>query len=133
LEHSPSKPNLSLALKALADDNRLKILGLLSQNPHTGEQLATLLNLRPSTISHHLSRLRQAGLVSAKAVSYYSVYHLEADSLAAIAHQLASGVLLGQMADAVYEDAHTRLRSTARRRRSRKPKATRCYRPRRKS
>jgi DNA-binding transcriptional ArsR family regulator len=114
LEPSPSEPNLLPALKALADDNRLKILGLLSQNPHTGEQLATLLGLRPSTISHHLSRLRQAGLVSAEAVSYYSVYHLEADSLAAIAHQLASGVILGQLADAVYEMAHARLQSTAR-------------------
>ena len=30
------------------------------------EELATLLNLRPPTISHHLSKLAEAGLVSAR-------------------------------------------------------------------
>jgi len=63
--------------KALADANRLKIVGLLAQQPLTVEQLAAILNLGPSTVSHHLSRLAEAGLVSAKASSYYSIYQLE--------------------------------------------------------
>jgi predicted transcriptional regulator len=67
--------------KALADANRLKIVGLLAQQPYSVEQLAAILDLRPSTISHHLSKLADAGLVSAKADSYYNVYQLEEESL----------------------------------------------------
>ena len=41
--------------KALADGNRLKIVGLLAQGEYTVEQLAEMLDLRPSTVSHHPS------------------------------------------------------------------------------
>jgi predicted transcriptional regulator len=67
--------------KALADSNRLKIVGLLAQRPYTVEQLAAILGLRPSTISHHLARLAEVGLVSARADSYYNVYQLEEAAL----------------------------------------------------
>ena len=67
--------------KALADANRLKIVGLLAQQPYSVEQLAALLKLRPSTVSHHLSKLAEVGLVSAKADSYYNVYQLEEETL----------------------------------------------------
>jgi len=67
--------------KALADANRLKIVGLLAQQPYSVEQLAAILDLRPSTISHHLSKLAQVGLVSARAESYYNVYQLDEEAL----------------------------------------------------
>jgi predicted transcriptional regulator len=67
--------------KALADANRLKIVGLLAQQPYSVEQLAAILHLRPSTVSHHLSKLADVGLVSAKAESYYNVYQLEEEKL----------------------------------------------------
>lgn len=67
--------------KALADANRLKIVGLLAQQPYSVEQLAAILDLRPSTVSHHLSKLVDVGLVSARADSYYNVYHLEEEKL----------------------------------------------------
>ncbi|GAB4486252.1 MAG: hypothetical protein Fur0016_05620 [Anaerolineales bacterium] len=70
-------PALVSMFKALADSNRLKIVGLLAQQPYSVEQLAALLNLRPSTVSHHLARLSQVGLVSARAESYYNIYSLE--------------------------------------------------------
>ena len=50
--------------KALADANRLKIIGLLAQDEYPVEQIAEMLDLRPSTVSHHLSKLSKAGLVS---------------------------------------------------------------------
>jgi predicted transcriptional regulator len=74
--------------KALADSSRLKIVGLLAQQPYTVEELAALLNLKPSTISHHLARLSEAGLVSAKAEGYYSVYQLEEKALEAKSRSL---------------------------------------------
>ncbi len=42
--------------KALADPNRLKIVGLLAQKPYSVEELAALLELKASTVSHHLSQ-----------------------------------------------------------------------------
>ncbi len=67
--------------KALADANRLKIVGLLAQHDYSVEELAALLDLRPSTVSHHLAKLAEAGLVSAHTESYYNVYRLEQKAL----------------------------------------------------
>ena len=67
--------------KALADANRLKIVGLLAQQPYSVEELAALLDIKPSTVSHHLAKLAQVGLVSAKADSYYNVYQLDEKAL----------------------------------------------------
>ena len=67
--------------KAMADANRLKIVGLLAGRSYSVEELAALLNLRPSTVSHHLAKLAEAGLVSAHTESYYSVYRLEEKAL----------------------------------------------------
>ena len=67
--------------KALADANRLKIVGLLARQAYSVEELAALLKLKPSTVSHHLARLTQVGLVSARTESYYNVYRLEEKAL----------------------------------------------------
>ena len=50
--------------KALADKNRLKIVGLLAEKSYSVEELATLLGLKPPTVSHHLAKLVDVGLVS---------------------------------------------------------------------
>jgi hypothetical protein len=76
--------------KALADENRLKIVGLLARKPMTVEELASLLEISPSTTSHHLARLSEAELVSAKAEGYYSVYHFQVETLEAMARRLLS-------------------------------------------
>lgn len=67
--------------KAFADANRLKIVGLLAQQPYSVEELAALLDLKPSTVSHHLAKLAQIGLVSARTESYYNVYQLDEKAL----------------------------------------------------
>ncbi|MCK6539378.1 MAG: metalloregulator ArsR/SmtB family transcription factor [Anaerolineales bacterium] len=67
--------------KALADANRLKIVGLLAEKPYSVEELAALLNLKPSTVSHHLARLSEVGLVQSRPESYYSVYQLDQKAL----------------------------------------------------
>lgn len=51
-------------LKALADPARLRILGLLRQHgPMPGRDLVPLLGLTQPTVSHHLTVLREAGLI----------------------------------------------------------------------
>jgi hypothetical protein len=85
-----SNQQLLLFFKAVADASRLKIIGLLARQPYTVEQLAVLLDLRPSTISHHLARLSEAGLVSAHVESYYNVYELDTETLDKMSRQLLS-------------------------------------------
>jgi predicted transcriptional regulator len=78
-----TEPNAELLeiFKALADANRLKIIGLLARQPYSVEQLAALLDLKPPTVSHHLSKLSEVGLVAAKAEGYYSMYYLVESAL----------------------------------------------------
>jgi hypothetical protein len=94
--------------KALADASRLKIIGLLAQQPYTVEQLAAMLELKASTISHHLSRLAEAGLVSAKAEGYYSVYRLEKDALSASMQRIFSSEQIATVTAGIDLDAFDR-------------------------
>ncbi|MEZ0396699.1 MAG: metalloregulator ArsR/SmtB family transcription factor [Anaerolineales bacterium] len=55
--------SLVLALKALADPTRLRILRHLAGGPLPPAELARRLRLRPPTVVHHLRLLRLAGLV----------------------------------------------------------------------
>jgi hypothetical protein len=53
--------------KALAHESRLRIVGLLAQGERSVQELATLLDLKEPTVSHHLAILKDQGLVSARA------------------------------------------------------------------
>jgi predicted transcriptional regulator len=77
LEDKRMSEELVTFFKALADSNRLKIVGLLAEKPYSVEELAALLQLKPSTVSHHLARLAEAELVISHAESYYTVYQLD--------------------------------------------------------
>lgn len=94
--------------KAMADANRLRILGLLAVEPLSVEQLAEMLSLKPSTISHHLSKLAEADLVSAKASSYYNIYQLENNTLESMASQLLSKEALPAMVADIDLNAYDR-------------------------
>ena len=94
--------------KALSDANRLKIVGLLAQKTYSVEELAAILDLRPSTVSHHLSRLSQVGLVSAKAESYYNLYSLETDALQGMAQRLLAHDTMPAVTADVDLDAYDR-------------------------
>ena len=94
--------------KALADANRLKIIGVLAQQPSTVEQLAAMLGLQSSTVSRHLSYLAHVGLVSARAEGYYSVYRFEAAALEAMAKRLLARETLPAVAADVDLDAFDR-------------------------
>ena len=65
------------ALKALADETRYQILMLLSKHgPASGQDIVRALKLAPSTVSHHMTELRERGLVTeepVKTAKYYGV------------------------------------------------------------
>ena len=108
---------LVIFFKALADANRLKIIGLLAQQPYSVEELAALLDLKPSTVSHHLAKLAQVGLVSAKTESYYNVYQLDERALESKSKSLFSQENLAASVADVDADAydHKVIRDYARR------------------
>jgi hypothetical protein len=103
--------------KALADKNRLKIVGLLAEKSYSVEELAELLQLKPPTVSHHLARLVEAGLVSSHTESYYSVYQLDQPALEAKTRSMFSQRELSSVASEVDADAYDKkvIRDYARR------------------
>ena len=92
--------------KALADANRLKIVGLLAEKPYSVEELAALLKLKPPTISHHLAKLVEAGLVNSRPVSYYNVYQLDQAALQAKTRTMFSQEELSNVVSEVDADAY---------------------------
>lgn len=92
--------------KALADKNRLKIVGLLAQRPHAVEELAKALRLGASTISHHLSVLGKAGLVTGTVRGYYSIYSLQTAPLEETAKHLLRRENLKNLAEETTGDAY---------------------------
>lgn len=70
---------------ALADPARLRILGCLAERPYAGHELAAQLSLTPPTISHHMRKLTDAGLVTATAEAQSRIYTLRTDELRELA------------------------------------------------
>ena len=97
---------LVIFFKALADSNRLKIVGLLAEKSYSVEELAELLQLKPSTVSHHLSRLSEAGLVKARTESYYNVYQLDQSVLQEKARTMFTQSELSNVTAEVDADAY---------------------------
>lgn len=95
--------------KALADATRLRIVGLLAVRPRTVEELATLTEVRPPTVSHHLSRLRALGLVRAEKEGTTRHYQLDVSTLEQLARDaLSTDALAAIGADTASEDAWPR-------------------------
>ncbi len=90
--------------KVLADGNRLKIVGLLSQQPDTVEQLATLLGVSSPTVSHYLRKLARAG----RGEGLYSVYTLRPEVLHEQVKTLPGEGDLGVLAEDVDPSAFDR-------------------------
>lgn len=67
--------------KALGHPARLLIMNLVKRKPRHGEELAAILHLKPATISHHIAKLMNAGLVTSKKDQYYQTYTLDSQVL----------------------------------------------------
>jgi predicted transcriptional regulator len=67
--------------KALANENRLKILGLLAQRECSVDELATLLEIKAPTVSHHLKKLKDLRLVAMRPDGNDHLYRLDVNSL----------------------------------------------------
>jgi len=74
--------------KAMANPQRLKILGLLASRPAVVEEIAAGLEIGLATVSHHLRVLRQAGLVECRKDQQYRLYALRESRLREMAGEL---------------------------------------------
>jgi hypothetical protein len=65
--------------KAMANESRLRIVGLLAERERSVQELAEMLALKEPTVSHHLATLKALGLVTARAegVTRWHVLRLE--------------------------------------------------------
>lgn len=62
--------------KALGHPMRLLIMNLVLTKARHGEELAAILHLNPATVSHHLAKLTEAGLLEVRKDQYYQTYSL---------------------------------------------------------
>jgi predicted transcriptional regulator len=62
--------------KVLSNESRLRIVGLLARGPMTVGDLAGQLSIKEPTVSHHLTRLREIGLVTLETRSNLHIYRL---------------------------------------------------------
>jgi DNA-binding transcriptional ArsR family regulator len=73
--------------KALADENRVRLLLALNKKELCLCQLAELVRLRPSTVSTHMSILKRAGLVAGRKNGRWMYYRLPGDGAPAVVRQ----------------------------------------------
>ena len=94
--------------KVLADENRLKMLGILANGERSVEELAALLQLRAPTVSHHLARLKELGLVRMRADGNTHYYWLDADALRKTNKQILTPERMASLVDDLEGDAWER-------------------------
>jgi hypothetical protein len=75
--------------KALGDPSRLRILGAVAERPRTGKELGDLLAVGAPTVSHHVAKLVEAGLVAVKRDGQSRIYALDEAALGALTRLVA--------------------------------------------
>ncbi|MEC4814121.1 MAG: metalloregulator ArsR/SmtB family transcription factor, partial [Scytonema sp. PMC 1069.18] len=91
--------------KALADESRLKILGILANQECSVEELATLLQLKEPTVSHHLARLKELNLVTMRPEGNAHFYQLDSQALQNISKELFTPQTIASLVEDVNIDA----------------------------
>jgi hypothetical protein len=94
-----------LLFKALADASRLRLLGILASGEHSVDELAAMLHLRAPTVSHHLTKLRELGLLSLRADGNVHYYALDERALASLSRDLLSPARVASFADTLEVEA----------------------------
>ncbi len=94
--------------KVLADENRLKLLGILANSEQGVEELAAKLQLKAPTVSHHLAKLKELDLVGMRPEGNTHIYWLNAEALRTISKGLLSSEKMATLVDDVQGDAWER-------------------------
>jgi hypothetical protein len=92
-------------LKLLANETRLRLLGLLAHRERSVGELAEILNVKEPTISHHLAKLSEAGLVRMRREGTVHFYRLNGDALQGLGRELFSPEQVVSLAGQADSDA----------------------------
>lgn len=84
-----TQENALKIFKCLSDTSRLRIIQSLTQGDMYTELLAERLELTPPTVSFHMKKLEDAGLVISRKEQYYTVYTLNRDVLEKTLYEVA--------------------------------------------
>jgi biotin operon repressor len=79
-------------MKALGDESRLLIVNSLMEKPQYIEELAKRLNLSESTVSFHMKKLENSGLVCRQKEQYYAVFNINKDIFSSTLKDIVSFV-----------------------------------------
>ena len=74
--------------KALANESRLRIVGLLAERERSVQELAELLGLKEPTVSHHLAVLKDLGVVTSRPEGVVRWHALKPDAITDIAKSM---------------------------------------------
>ena len=100
-------PACAGSLRLLADETRLRLLHLLEHEPLTVAELTAVLDLGQSSISGHLAKLKQAGLVHDVAEGSAHRYRLREDAPESLRLAWAAARQLSQGDPAIGADQHS--------------------------
>ncbi len=100
-------PACAGSLRLLADETRLRLLHLLEREPLTVAELTAVLDLGQSSISGHLAKLKQAGLVHDVAEGSAHRYRLRDDAPETLRLAWAAARQLSQGDPAIGADLRT--------------------------
>jgi predicted transcriptional regulator len=87
--------------KSLADESRLRIVGILAGRECSVEELAAMLDLKAPTVSHHLNKLKELGLVRMRAEGTTHVYSLDVETLRALSKDVLTPEKMVSLVDDV--------------------------------
>lgn len=104
----PDVSSLLAFFKAMANESRLRIVGLLAQRERTVQELAETLELKEPTVSHHLAVLKDLGLVAVRPDGVMRWHSLKEGALVELNRRLLDG---GPAAIAPETDWETRVMS----------------------
>ena len=85
-------PRVAERLKALADENRIRLLLQLRDGPQRVTDLASALGIAQASASKHLSVLRQAGLVAVQRRGTEAIYCVHDTSIFELCDLVCGGV-----------------------------------------
>ena len=88
MDTTSQDPRVMDFFRALVDEDRLKIAGVLALEPHSIEEIAKTLNLKPAQVLKHVDQLKHMDLVRSEG----NKYSLDTSSLESLAREVLSGL-----------------------------------------
>lgn len=81
---TPLAPDLLIALHAMAEPNRVRIVALLGHGEHCVCDAGEMLDMSTGLVSHHLRTLHAAGLLRERRIGRWVYYSLDVERVAAL-------------------------------------------------